>query len=53
MEDAMRTVSEPQSGSGPEDALRKSERLRLDAEALGHVGTWEHDFRAGPARAAG
>jgi signal transduction histidine kinase/PAS domain-containing protein len=30
-----------------EDALRKSERLRLDAEALGHVGTWEHDFISG------
>src|SRR5229473_113137 len=30
-----------------EDALRKSERLRLDAEALGHVGTWEHDFMSG------
>jgi len=30
-----------------EEGLRKSERLLLDAEALGHVGTWEHDFVSG------
>lgn len=29
------------------DALAKNQRLLLDAEALGHVGTWEHDFLTG------
>jgi signal transduction histidine kinase/PAS domain-containing protein len=29
------------------DELRKTERLLLDAEALGHVGTWEQDFVSG------
>jgi PAS domain S-box-containing protein len=30
-----------------EDALRKSERLLLETEALGHVGTWDSDLVSG------
>jgi two-component system sensor histidine kinase UhpB len=30
-----------------EDALRKTERLLLEAEQLGQTGSWEHDFVSG------
>jgi signal transduction histidine kinase len=33
--------------SGTEKALRKSERLRAEAEAIGRIGSWEHDLVTG------
>jgi len=33
-----------------EDELRKTNRLLLEAEVLGNVGSWEHDVRTGAVR---